>query len=79
MEGKKLDDIDYINKDNDPLDISSFKTYIKGLTARIFNRNTDAKNDFKNRLGRLNDKFFELLPKSLAFKPLSNVKDFVYS
>ncbi|MDY4077162.1 MAG: ATP-binding protein, partial [Clostridium sp.] len=79
IEKKRLEDIEYINKVNDPLDISSFKTYIKELTAKTFNRNGDAKNDFKNRLGRLNDKFFELLPKSLAFKPLSNVKDFVYS
>lgn len=79
IEGKKLEEIEYINSKNDPLDISSFKTYIKELTARTFNRNGDARSDFKNRLGRLNDKFFELLPKSLAFKPLSNVKDFVYS
>lgn len=79
IEGKKLEEIEYINSKSDPLDISSFKTYIKELTAKTFNRNGDAQNDFKNRLGRLNDKFFELLPKSLAFKPLSNVKDFVYS
>ena len=31
------------------------------------------------RFGRLEDKFFTLIPKALAFKPISDIKDFVYS
>ena len=31
------------------------------------------------RFGRLEDKFFSLIPKALAFKPIHDIKDFVYS
>ena len=31
------------------------------------------------RLGRIEDKFFSLIPKALAFKPIDDIKDFVYS
>lgn len=33
----------------------------------------------KSRLGRIEDKFFSLIPKALAFKPIDDIKDFVYS
>ena len=33
----------------------------------------------KNRLGRIEDKFFRLIPKALAFRPINDIKDFVYS
>lgn len=36
-----------------------------------------AKDRFKRRLGNLEDKFFDIIPKSLAFKPMDNVKDFI--
>lgn len=37
----------------------------------------EAKNRFKRRLGNLEDRFFDIIPKSLAFKPMDNVKDFI--
>ena len=78
IEKCKLSDIKFIIND-EPVDISNFKAYGKDINLKTFNRVIDAKNDFSNRLGRLNDKFFELLPKASAFKPISNVKEFVYS
>jgi len=33
----------------------------------------------KNRFGRIEDKFFKLIPKALAFRPINDIKDFVYS
>lgn len=39
----------------------------------------EAKKVFKNRFGRLEDKFFKLIPKALAFRPIDDIKDFVYS
>ena len=33
----------------------------------------------KQRFGRIEDKFFQLIPKALAFKPIDDIKDFVYS
>ena len=37
----------------------------------------DAKARFGQRLGNLEDRFFDMIPKSLAFKPMDNVKDFI--
>lgn len=36
-----------------------------------------ARDKFKRRMGNLEDRFFDILPKSLAFKPMDNVKDFI--
>lgn len=75
----KLEDLIFIINDK-PVDISNFKTYGKDLNMPFSStRVIDSKKDFSHRLGRLNEKFFELLPKALAFKPISNVKEFVYT
>jgi uncharacterized protein YPO0396 len=37
----------------------------------------EAKQRFGRRLGNLEDRFFDMIPKSLAFKPMDNVKDFI--
>lgn len=39
----------------------------------------EAKKVMKSRFGRIEDKFFRLIPKALAFKPINDIKDFVYS
>lgn len=38
---------------------------------------SEAKDKFRQRLGNLEDRFFDMIPKSLAFKPMDNVKDFI--
>ncbi len=38
---------------------------------------SEAKNRFKTRLGHLDENFFEMIPKSIAFKPMDNVKSFI--
>ncbi len=63
-------------------------TQIKSISAfRATNKNirilattqTEAKKMMLSRFGRLEDKFFSLIPKALAFKPIHDIKDFVYS
>ena len=44
---------------------------------RYIEQKNAAKDRFKRRLGNLDDKFFDIIPKSLAFKPMDNVKDFI--
>lgn len=39
----------------------------------------EARSMMKQRFGRIEDKFFRLIPKALAFKPIDDIKDFVYS
>ncbi len=41
--------------------------------------NVEARKMVTTRLGRIEDKFFRLIPKALAFKPIDDIKDFVYS
>lgn len=38
---------------------------------------SEAKLRFGRRLGNLEDRFFDMIPKSLAFKPMDKVKDFI--
>ncbi len=38
---------------------------------------SEAKNQFRARLGHLDENFFEMIPKSIAFKPMDNVKSFI--
>ena len=39
----------------------------------------DAKVMVRNRFGRIEEKFFRLIPKAMAFRPIDDIKDFVYS
>ena len=51
----------------------------RNKTARIRYMETDkaARDRFRHRMGNLDEKFFDIIPKSLAFKPMDNVKDFI--
>lgn len=62
-----------------PKNIDTFRSTNKTWLKMITKTQVDARKDFKGRFGRLEDKFFELIPKSLAFKPIDDIKDFVYA
>lgn len=38
----------------------------------------ETKRNFRHIFGGINDDYFKLIPKALAFKPISDVKDFIY-
>ena len=38
----------------------------------------EAKRAFRNAFGSINEDFFKLIPKALAFKPIADVKEFIY-
>lgn len=66
----------------------SFLVAGRPATSEEFRRNdkkinlisqvSEAKARFGQRLGTLEDRFFDMIPKSLAFKPMDNVKEFIY-
>ncbi len=58
--------------------ISAFRATNKGIVT-FATTAAEAKKMMLNRFGRLEDKFFSLIPKALAFKPIHDIKDFVYS
>lgn len=78
VENTKITDEFYLNQDK-PRNINDFKVRIKTLDSKIFSTRIAAQNDFMHRFGAIGPRFFELLPKALAFRPINNVKDFVYS
>ncbi len=78
IEDMNLSDDLFITK-NSPNNIATFKAIIKNLNSKMMTTQEEARKDFCNRFGSLNERFVELLPKALAFRPINNVKDFVYS
>lgn len=77
IENKRLSD-DLFLQGNKVKSISVFRATNKGIKT-FANTQTEAKKMVQARFGRLEDKFFSLIPKALAFKPIHDIKDFVYS
>ena len=61
--------------DNKPATDDQFKNNGKKLNQIRSTR--EARERFKRRLGNLDETFFDMIPKSLAFKPMDNVKKFI--
>lgn len=51
---------------------------IKDKKISFINQQREAKSQIMRRLGNLNERFFSLLPLSIAFKPMEDVKEFIY-
>ena len=77
MENQRLDD-DLFRMGNREKSISKFRSTNPGIHT-FATTAVEAKKMMLNRFGRLEDKFFSLIPKALAFKPIHDIKDFVYS
>lgn len=77
MEKRELSD-DLFLRGNQVKSISVFRSTNKGIHT-LATTQTEAKKMVLSRFGRLEDKFFSLIPKALAFKPIPDIKDFVYS
>ena len=58
---------------------ASLQNEFRNRTRKISYMDTDktARDRFRHRLGNLDEKFFDIIPKSLAFKPMDNVKEFI--
>ena len=61
--------------DNKPATDEQFKN--NGKKIAYIRSAKEAKDRFKRRLGNLDENFFDMIPKSLAFKPMDNVKKFI--
>ena len=70
----RLDNLDFIVNGRPAL-ASEFKN--AGRKIRYLESDKAAKDKFRHRLGNLDEKFFDIMPKSLAFKPMDNVKEFI--
>jgi uncharacterized protein YPO0396 len=70
----KLEEISFLAGGR-PSTTEEFRRKDKKIT--LISQISEAKNRFSHRLGNLEDRFFDMIPKSLAFKPMDNVKDFI--
>lgn len=62
-----------------PRSITQFRSANSGKIKLWCKTAAEAKKMMKTRFGRIEDKFFTLIPKALAFRPIDDIKDFVYS
>jgi energy-coupling factor transporter ATP-binding protein EcfA2 len=74
MEECRFEELSFLNGSKPSL-ANEFKR--KGEAVRYIDQLGLARDRFKRRMGNLEDKFFDIIPKSLAFKPMDNVKDFI--
>lgn len=74
VEECRLENLSFL-VDNRPALAEEFK--VNGKRIHYIEQLYAAKDRFKRRLGNLDDKFFDIIPKSLAFKPMDNVKEFI--
>lgn len=77
IENRRLEDEMFL-KGRMVKSITEFRTSNKGI-KQWCKTQTEARKMVLSRLGRIEDKFFRLIPKALAFKPIDDIKDFVYS
>ena len=70
----RLEDLSFITEGR-----ASLQNEFRNRTRKISYMDTDktARDRFRHRLGNLDEKFFDIIPKSLAFKPMDNVKEFI--
>ncbi|MDD3129018.1 MAG: SbcC/MukB-like Walker B domain-containing protein [Candidatus Izemoplasmatales bacterium] len=72
----KMTDGLFIDEDGKILTTVNFKKTKQA--KRVFLTRREAKLAFRSSFGSVNENYFSLLPKALAFKPIPDVKDFIY-
>lgn len=75
IENGKLDDFSFLTDENKPAMAEEFRN--KGEKVKYIKTVSEYKDNLRHRLGNLEEKFFEVLLKALAFRPVDNVKDFI--
>ena len=73
---EKLSDSFFVSDDGVILSTSDFKRH--NPSFEVFLTKKEAKRAFRITFGNLNDDFFRLIHKALAFKPIADVKEFIY-
>lgn len=77
IDNQKLSDEMFLH-DRHIRSMNEFRAANKGI-KQWCKTQSEAKKMVQGKLGRIEDKFFRLIPKALAFKPIDDIKDFVYS
>ena len=78
MDNRRLSE-EMFFKGKTPRSISEFRSFNGKGIRQWCKTQTEARKMIKARLGRIEDKFFSLIPKAMAFKPIDDIKEFVYT
>ncbi|MCR5339184.1 MAG: cell division protein MukB [Lachnospiraceae bacterium] len=70
----RLEDLSFIT-DGRPSLAEEFRC--KTRQIKFMDTDKAARERFRHRMGNLEERFFDIIPKSLAFKPMDHVKDFI--
>lgn len=70
-----MEDFSFLTEENKPSMADEFRN--KGEKVKFIKTVNEYKENLRHRLGNLEDKFFEVILKALAFRPVDNVKDFI--
>lgn len=74
IEECRLENLSFLTE-NKPSLQNEFR--VNGKKIIYIEQKNAARDRFKRRMGNLEDRFFDIIPKSLAFKPMDNVKEFI--
>ena len=75
IENGKLEDFSFLTEDNKPTMVDEFRK--NNEKVKFIKTVNEYKENLRHRLGNLESKFFEVILKALAFRPVDNVKDFI--
>ena len=73
---ERLSDSFFVSDEGIILSTADFKKHNQSF--EIFMTKKEAKRAFRTTFGNLNEDFFRLIHKALAFKPIADVKEFIY-
>ncbi|MGE5572196.1 MAG: ATP-binding protein [Bacteroidota bacterium] len=62
-----------------PRNIREFKVHMKGYDATVYPSVEQYREDLLMKLGSLGERFFSLFVKAISFKPITDIRQFVYS
>jgi len=73
---KKMEESFFIDEEDKILTTSQFKKTKQA--DKVYLTRREAKLAFRSLFGSINETYFSLIPKALAFHPIPDVKDFIY-
>ena len=75
-ENKKIEQIAFMDLEGKVYNLVTFRKNNKDLT--FYSSLKETKSRYRNLYGSINEDFFNMIPKAIAFKPISDVKEFIY-
>lgn len=75
-DNQRIDDSMFVSPDAMIYSTVEFRKH--NANFEYFLSKRDAKRGFRTMFGSINEDFFKMIPKALAFKPIADVKEFIY-